>query len=409
MSSSVEITRQGAKTVARFRDFSYSFSSVRFNTQKVAAYVEIEYIPTRKKLFAARIDLLDLKQRHFLSEHLKILNANINWKQDLTLVFTAVLNELTKYEPPVRIDQVEPRKNRYFIYPLIADPITLIFAVGGSGKSIFSLYFASLVQAGLNDFFDIQEPMNVLYLDWEASREEFASRYFALSEGTIGLQAPLYKNMRRPLEQVFDEILNDIIEYDVKLLIIDSVVPALGGNINDAEIVGDFFTMLREYYHQNGTRILLLTHISKSEKKEENSRSPIGSVYFENYPRLVWEMKSINLTNKLSLEFYPYKANVSYPKPFGVDFYFDGEVIATSIKELEIDDTLENAVMQIINNQNEIRLKELKDTLKKEFDITQEELRRILKKLIGAKKVVQTRYGYYASVENIKSGDIPPF
>jgi len=410
----MELSRYGAGMIVKHLDYQFLFSSIRIKGDSIEATLKITY--NKKVLFIGKVELMDINKRWHLARHLSELVKNVNWNEILTILFTNVTNELLKYEPPTKLQDTSETKNHFWIYPFLADPYTLIFAAGGSGKSYLAMYFSMLVQNGINDYFDIPEPMNVLYLDWETSKEDMEGRFSRLANAKSNVESPFYRNMVFPLKYEFDNVLNDILQYDIKLIVIDSVVPALGGNINEAENVGEFFRMLKEFYKVNKTRTLILTHISKVDKRDENNKSPIGSVYFENYPRLVWELRHVSLKNKLNIELHPYKANVPFPSPLGFEFQFDNSVIFVKEFEAEVDNEFEKALLQYIGNSFEAKLKELKDFARKEFDINADELRRVLRKLTREGKIYQTTKGYYTLASNTQetaasksNDDLPPF
>ncbi len=399
------ITKQGTRIIVASDEYTFAFSSIRIANENVEATIKITN--QTRTLFIGKVNLMDINKRWHLAKHLTLLDAKIRWEEMLTIVFTYVLNELLKREPLQRLNYSEKIQNHYFMYPLLAEPFTLIFAPGGSGKSYLALHISIVVQNAISSFFDIEKAVNVLYLDWETSREDIEKRFTKLAARYIEIKPPFYRNLAFPLKYEIDNITNDILENDIKLLIIDSVVPALGGNINDAAVVAEFFAMLKQLYNLNSTRSLLLTHVSKSDKQNETGNaSAIGSVYFENYPRLVWELKSFNTTNKLNIELRPTKSNISWPQPFAVEFIFDGDVILTNEYEIDNNNDLEIIILNVLRNNNEVKLKELKDILaENNINVSYEELRRILKKLVKENKIRSASKGYYQFVND----DEPPF
>lgn len=415
----VKITKHGMNIMAEYTDFQFYFSGIRVNSDRIEATLKITHQGT--VLFYSRTELMDITKRWQLARHLKYLMDNILWEEVLTVVFTKVISHLYKYEPPHRLSPV-PVQNHYWIYPLLADPFTLIFSAGGSGKSYLSLYLSLLIQNGVDSLFlQLDKPYNVLYLDWETSLEDISRRYTLLTGADDGFewQSPFYRNVSFPLKMVYDEIVNDIVNYDIKLIVIDSVVPAIGGTINNADAVGEFFSILKQFYKINGTRTLLLTHVSKQDKREDNNKSPIGSVYFENYPRLVWELRSISLQNKLNLELVPFKANVPFPNPVSFIFEFMKDRVIVSAAEMEATDELENFVKQLLEKNGPTKLKDIADTAKKELGVYLKDVRKVLNKLIKAGTVFQPEYGYYAigsqpeekqtTKTTQNDDDLPPF
>ena len=408
----LDIKRVGNNYMIFFTGYRLIFSGIRVKGKDIQSNLKIVDTDTEKTLFISTVELMDIDARWKLSRHLEILERNVRWQELLTLAFTKVINELLTHDEPAQLIETEPHEH-YFIKPIVADPYTLIFAPGGSGKSYLALLIAMAVQNGLDfGFFEMQATkMNVLYLDWETSLEDISRRFTLLKNG-LGqdLESPYYRNLALPLNYEFDKVLDDIVKYNIKLLIIDSVVPAIGGNINHADVVGEFFSMLKQFYNTNGTRTLLLTHISKQSKKEEGDKSPIGSVYFENYPRLVWELKSVSLRDKLQIDLIPYKFNISKPSnlSFLFKFRYNGVDVLTS-ENIEETDEVKEFIKQVVEQENEIKIKDLILKVKQQFGLHENSIRRKIEELKRAGTLSSAGYGVVSVANNLNENDEPPF
>lgn len=402
------LTKEGIGYVINGLGFKFMFSNIQSRGNKIESYLKIYYEPKQKLLFIGRVELMEIGRRWQIAQHLdKLYRAKgLDWQEVLTRAYTMVLNEFLKNEPPKRLQTVEAQ-NHYFVYPVLANPYTLVFAPGGSGKSYLALYLATLFQNRVSDDgvgLIPEGKYNTLYLDWETSFEDISRRFTLISthfntNNFANFEPPYYRNLAVPLHYKYDLILEDIIKYDIKVLIIDSVVPAIGGNINNADSVGEFFSMLKQFFNANGTRTLLLTHISKQDKRDtdNNNKSPIGSVYFENYPRLVWELKSVNTNNNLNIELKPFKTNVPTPPTLNFSFAFDddGLEVKSSFAE-KVDDGFEDYILQILKNAEEpLKLSDIKKLVKKDLGNIPPHLYSTLQKLEKGGKIHKPRYGYY--------------
>jgi hypothetical protein len=413
----VDIQQNGTNLVASYSDFRFIFTGVRVNADKIEASLKIMYKDSL--LFYSRTELMDIQRRWQLARHLSYLMKNIAWDEILTVVFTKAIAKLYKYEPPEKLEPTDVRQH-YWVPPVFADPYTLIFSSGGSGKSYLALYLSLLIQNGQDDLFlELDRPYNVLYLDWETSKEDISRRYTLLTNtyDDVKWESPYYRNVSFPIKMIYDELLTDIVNYDIKLIVIDSVVPAIGGSIINADAVGEFFSILKQFYRVNGTRTLLLTHVSKKSKETEQEKSPIGSVYFENYPRLVWELRSISLRNKLTIDLIPYKANIPMPNPLSFVFEFNQHNVFVHAAETEASDELESYIKQLLDKNGPMKVKEITQELKREFGTTVQEVRKAITKLVKAGAVYSPSYGVYAlssyKPETAPTGknndDEPPF
>jgi hypothetical protein len=407
----VSLKKIGSNFIASFLDYNLIFTGVRIKGNKINSNLKIVDVTKDKVLFISYIELMDINERWKLAKHLEIIENNINWQELLTIAFTKLINEILTHDAPTKLQEVPPQSH-YFIKHLIAEPFSLIFAPGGSGKSYLSLLVATAIQNGISlDGVEVEKPYNVLYLDWETSQDDLARRFTLIKKGLqMEVESPFYRSLAFPLAYEFDKILDDIVRYDIKLLIIDSVVPALGGDITKAEIVGDFFGMLKQFYLTNQTRSLLLTHISKQDKKGDNEKSPIGSVYFENYPRLVWELKSINLKNKLQIELKPYKFNVPAPPnlTFLFKFYNDAVNILTNEVVEETDETAE-FIVQLLQQNGDMKIKDIIADVKKQFGGREDAIRKKIEELKKAEKIFSAGYGVVTATKPVKEQEEPKY
>ena len=174
---------------------------------------------------------------------------------------------------------------------------SLFFGAGGSLKSLVVLWLGLLIQNGLTPPWAKVplERKNVGYLDWETDRKEMARRCRLLREGMQldgleGLRNPYYKACRGPFSDILPDIARDVGAKKLEVLIVDSLGVACGGEIEKSEVALGFFEDLRKL---SPITSILVTHLSKAEKsRQKGSRMPIGSIYFENIPRMIWEVKT---------------------------------------------------------------------------------------------------------------------
>jgi hypothetical protein len=238
-------------------------------------------------------------------------------------------------------EYLEPTTNvdvEYLLRPLLLDhlPVTW-YAPGGAGKSLLAMYVALLVHNGLS--FDGQETRreNVLYLDWEVTKEEAARRCTLLAHGLqqkhIGaaLRYPLYRRCLASILDEASEIARTIAKHKIGLVIVDSAGPACGGDITSGELAIQFFNTLRKVTASTNAATGILTHTTKEDRRQENSRRlPIGSVYFENLSRATWEIRpqETSAEHVLQVGMFPRKHNMGRPEPVGLRLSFERDAIA---------------------------------------------------------------------------------
>ncbi len=213
-----------------------------------------------------------------------------------------------------------PPKINYLEDPLILEGIpNIIYGEGGSCKSLLALYLSGLISV-LHD-------LPVLYLDWETEEEEMRRRMWQL----FGAQQPervFYKRCYFPLNQSAEKIKEVVDKEQIKMVIVDSLGGALGGELIEASGAITFFNSLRSLKATS----LIISHVAKS-----NSQTPYGSVYFYNLGRNIWEVKKREIENEVRVALYHKKSNfTSLASPVGYSIKFEQENIFVSRQDLII-------------------------------------------------------------------------
>ena len=206
---------------------------------------------------------------------------------------------------------------------LLEGEVSLIFANGGTGKSFFSLWLATLVQEGYmsSDHGLVVEPGNVLYLDYETKPEEIAHRSRMLHAG-LGIDTAdstttssqiVYNQCGHPFVDEEDYIQDLIYKHNISLVVIDSMGRAVSGELESADTVVPFFAAVKRL----NTTVLVVSHTNKSGQL-------FGSQYTHNEARLIWEAKKSGSTNNgMEFSLVCRKANnvpFQPPQAYGVDF-----------------------------------------------------------------------------------------
>ena len=160
----------------------------------------------------------------------------------------------------------------------------LLWAEGGTGKSMYSLWQAVLIQQGWLDSSHglVVEPGNVLILDWETDAYEIANRARMIHKG-LGIDTPsaiTYRACGQPLVDDVDRIKDIVFRRNIDVVIIDSMGLAVGGEMESAENVLAFFRAVR----QLEKTALIISHSNRQG-------TIFGSAYTLNSSRSVWEIK----------------------------------------------------------------------------------------------------------------------
>jgi len=307
-------------------------------------YPEVKYL-TKVNLFNPRTikDVADALSEIFPGE----------WTPVLRQVFTEVAESILMPFKPEKIEFIE-NPNPYWLIKnfIVAEAPNIIFAPGGKGKSLLALFVGFCVENAI-DFFGQTKQAKVLYLDWETDIEEMKRRATLIKNGLDCEQVkpPDYLRMYARLTDTIDAILEICTEHGYQLVIIDSAACAIGGDINSAQEVIQFFSQIRRM-NAAGITTLIISHVSKHDK-ENHERTPIGSVYFENFPRIAWELRSEYDENqkKYRLGLFCRKSNIGHLSPLGLEMILSPEAfffIRADVEAMRGKDTLATAILQVL-------------------------------------------------------------
>jgi len=272
-----------------------------------------------------RFNLSSRRTRTSLANELEDKHPLGFWQDLLEQACKLTSDLMRRGEPVIRIGRRETLKLAYQVDGLtVQHNPTMIFGDGDSGKSLFSLALGLHIDSGLSFFdHDILQAGQVLYLDYEYDDQAHEERLQGLARGMGFDTTPelLYRRCTYPLADDVRTILRIVKENEINCVIVDSCAAACGGDPQLPEPVLRFFTALRSLE----TSTILVHHTSKDGKA-----GPFGSVYWRNYARLLWQVKSerIEGANTLQMSLFNEKNNAGPRlKPLGFNFAFqDGAI-----------------------------------------------------------------------------------
>ncbi len=201
--------------------------------------------------------------------------------------FRALLDDRRhlRYE---RMGDIEVREDD----PLAIDPYVLdegpciLFGDGGSGKSTLALVLAASLATG-RELIPGSPPTisgPVMWVDYEAQRRTSAKRLKMMGLAYANI---LYVPGLRAIADDVDRLSQIAQEEGVELVVVDSVVLAVGGSVSpkDAEAPTQYANAVAAI----APRSIGLAHVVKST--EDDGKKPFGSGYWHNIARLTWHMK----------------------------------------------------------------------------------------------------------------------
>lgn len=180
----------------------------------------------------------------------------------------------------------EPGEQQYLVQSLIPeDSITILYGGAGQGTSIIAAAMALCVAAGV-PFLDLNTRQGrVLYWDWELDPKPQAKRAFEVSRG-LGLEQPpddfVYNRM---VDRVSSGLKDRIRAHDAKMVVINGLGAACGGDPEVARFIIPLFNTLRALE----TTVLLVDHQSTADSRKD----PFGSVYKKHLSQSVLQVQNM--------------------------------------------------------------------------------------------------------------------
>lgn len=249
-----------------------------------------------------------------------------SWGERLTEAIRGFSKAMRVNEPTVTLTGRPAPETYQGLVPgfLYTGEPTMLFGDGESAKSITALLLAIAVQSGqpVPFIFGPARQAAVLYLDWETHQGTQDLRLSRLAAG-LGIAPPpiFYRRMTRPLVEVATELARECQERGVGLVVVDSMIFALGGEGKQFhETVPAFFNAARLFAP---AATLMISHVTKADTRGDGPGSPFGGAFAYNGPRLVWGAKrDKDLMDGTWVQYTCTKANdMAKPEPFGLHFW----------------------------------------------------------------------------------------
>lgn len=244
-----------------------------------------------RHLVGTRYQVTSDRSRGDIARRCESEAPGLPWRQ---IIEEASINVLSRYRRGAEVLDLStwsPPKNSpsgYRLTPLLAEGLpNMIFGDGGTGKSMVALWLSTMVTEGMQEPFECS-PGNVLYLDWEMEADEAQGRLRRIAEG-LDLPTPPRVFYRRCAGRLVDDVewlAETVKSKGIDLVVVDSAVPACGGNPNEPESVQALFYGLR----QLEVTSLIVAHVSKNTA-DGPVTTPYGSVFWSNLSRNVWQVQ----------------------------------------------------------------------------------------------------------------------
>ncbi len=339
--------------------------------------------------------------------------------------WTAIIEQLTvqalrlyrRGEPivAIRTNGDTPEPIPYAISPLLFDSLPFVFfGEPGTVKSYLALLLAAIAAnqetiPGLP--FAPQRGFTPLYLDWESTLDEQRRRLSRLEKG-LGIPVDgkvRYRFCTTPLASDIERIQELALEIEADLIVIDSLGPAAGGDLNLPQAAGDFFAALRTLQ----ATAIIVAHVAKNA--DPRRRSIFGSQFFGALARGTAEVKAFHEPGEedVCIGIYHRKSNQSrLRRPFGIRFTFNGDSGPVTVhsqdlrKVPELSESLsasERILSLLTDSAGPLMPKEITDTLQ----IPGTTVRKTLKRMLTKDKVIKFDDGRYAALASEEESGVP--
>lgn len=324
----------------------FTFSSVRETRNGLRAEVWVESIEPGAEgdILRDQITLISLRSKNSFAKALEArTKLTIAWEEIVELVALVTTDTFREGDPFLFLKDVtdEPLDRAFLIrYFLPYLQSTVLYGDGMAGKSLLALLMGICVASGeeLPGVRPLQEAQTVLYLDWETTPATHAY-YLRCIERAHDIEIPqqriIYRRMSRSLQLEAHRIKREIDKHQVGLLIIDSMVPACGGEPESAAVVMSFFNAIRMV---GPITALIISHLTKMEAQRKGLPRPFGSVFTTNLARSTWLARRAELGGESVLEVGLYHTKTNFGRlqsPRGIRFRFAQDTIGVESFYLE--------------------------------------------------------------------------
>ena len=241
------------------------------------------------------LNLLAPRSRDQIVAKLDRLVSGPAWQAYLDDACRQMIARRREGEP---VEQLEARPRlaeQYLVRPVLAaGQTTVTFGPGGSGKSLYALMLEIAAATGCALPTDLRAVRTcpVLVLDWESSRAAHEARLYELCRA-LGIAPPTtiyYKRMTAPLSDAIRQIRTDVSRLGIGLVRVDSLALASGREPEGADAATRTLNDLRTLGDQVTRHVV--AHVAKSGLDSQAPGHVYGSVFNENIPRDVYEIRA---------------------------------------------------------------------------------------------------------------------
>jgi len=232
---------------------------------------------------------------------------------------------------------------------------TTLYGWGGTAKSLIALLLGMSVAGGKKKFFDRDIAVHgpVMFIDFELDADEQHRRVVQLATG-MKMEVPedlLYvSTLGVRTHAAIEFALSGCEEHGVVLVVLDSLGPAMIGDMAAAKDVIEFHNCYIAPFKAVGATPLLVDHQARQQAGEGyQSKGAFGSAYKEHLSRSLIQVEAGDRSAEqgiLNVRLRPKKANFgALADPFDVSLSFSDEMIVASRRDLTPSDRAQETTL----------------------------------------------------------------
>lgn len=294
----------------------------------------------------AEVNLMAMRSRDDYCNRLTKFSPGLkdfDWNAAFRWIVPMALNAKRAGEPVVELGRadVEIKRPVWDAYPFVVQGMTnILFGDRGSMKSKLALVLCLVMMLPWDDnelgIIAPLKPLKILKLDFEATQDadEYEWRRLLRGMDMEGALQLKYRACRRPLADDIEAIANHADNVKADVLLIDSLGPAAGGDLNASEPALELNAALR----QLNRTILMPAHTAKNQL---GKRTVFGNSFYENLARNIWEVtKEEDEDSESPIQHIALRQTKSPPfaphhKPMAFEFDFDQEDERTFVRKYD--------------------------------------------------------------------------
>ncbi len=328
------------------------------------------------------------RARTTLINTLTKLDMDARWQwQDIIFQLCVSIEELIKRGEPVQelwtFDEFVPPE--WLLKPLLYKGLpSLVFGEKAVCKSILSLLVYATLTLPWHDNplgwkIGQEKSCKVLLADWEVSAEIARYNLKRIQDGMGFTPIPLYyRRCRLPLMDDIEQIKGHLESINADAIIIDSVGPAVGADLNNSEPALKFVTAL----NQLNCASFLIAQTSKDRKVKV--KSAYGNVMYEYFSRNIFELKKTHEDTEDEFDIALFNTYCNLGKrsrPMGYHLSFTDRTIKIEQAEITAPDLVErlgtwSRIYDLLKKTGRMTAKELSEELGVSLDTVSKTLRR---------------------------------